>query len=73
MAVVANKVPGVFVAPDEACAIVTASLAAEFRGGGPARKVAKIHAIEERYRVAVAPTGTLRTRRVRSKSRHLGG
>ncbi len=73
MAIGSNKVPGVLAAPDEARAIVAAWLAAEFRGGGPARQVAKIRAIEERCRVAVAPTGTLRTRRIRSKSRRLGG
>lgn len=40
------------VTPDEACAIVEAWLNTEFQGGGSARKIAKIGAIEERYRTA---------------------
>ncbi len=39
------------VGEDLACAIVTAWLAAEFRGGESARKLAKIRALEERYLV----------------------
>jgi len=77
MAIVANKVPGVFaapvnsvelavaarrsnnaqiitlgariVSPDEASAIVAAWLAARFRGGRSARKVAKVRLVEARY------------------------
>jgi len=51
------------VTADEACAIVEAWLATSFQEGASARKVAKIRAIEERYRRAFARR--VHTRRLR--------
>jgi ribose 5-phosphate isomerase B len=46
------------IGPGRACAIVDAWLAAEFRGGESARKIAKIRALEERYSRELAPAMT---------------